>query len=94
MEYIGQTGWSFRTRFHEYCRDFKYNNNNKSKFGIHLLENHHSIGCIDDILEIFYITGKARAMDTMEIFYIYKETKSGNQINDKNTVKQNFFLVQ
>jgi len=28
-------------------------------------------------------------MDTIEKFYIYKETKNGNQINDKNTIKQN-----
>jgi len=28
-------------------------------------------------------------MDTIEKYYIYKETKNGNQIKDKNTVKQN-----
>ena len=28
-------------------------------------------------------------MDTIEKYYIYKETKNGNQINDKNTVKPN-----
>jgi len=28
-------------------------------------------------------------MDTIEKYYIYKETKNGNQINDKNTIKQN-----
>jgi hypothetical protein len=28
-------------------------------------------------------------MDTLERFYIYKETKSNNQINDKLTVKAN-----
>ena len=28
-------------------------------------------------------------MDTLEKFHIYKETKLENQINDKNTVKQN-----
>jgi len=31
-------------------------------------------------------------MGTVEKFYIDKETKSGNQINDKNTVKQNRFF--
>jgi len=28
-------------------------------------------------------------LGAIEKFYIYKETKNGNQINDKNTVKQN-----
>jgi len=56
---------------------------------MHLLENHDSIGQIDDIMEILYITNKDRLMDTIEKYHIYKETKNGNQINDKNTIKQN-----
>jgi len=88
MKYVGQTGRSFRIRFQEHYRDFKYNNN-KSKFAMQLLENHHSIGHIDIIMEILYITKEGRTMDTIEKYYIYKETKNGNQINDKNTIKQN-----
>jgi ferritin-like metal-binding protein YciE len=78
-------GPSTYIQLQKHYHDFKYNNK-KSKFAIHLLENHHSIGLIDNIMEILYITRKGC---TMEKFYIYKETKSGNQINDKNTVKQN-----
>ena len=64
---------------------------------MHLLENRHSIGHTDDIImEILYITNKGRLMDTIEKYYSYKETKNGNQINDKNTTKQNKtkFMVQ
>ena len=32
---------------------------------------------------------KGRYMDTIEKYYIYKETQKNNQINDKNTVKPN-----
>jgi len=88
MKYVGLTGRSFHIRFQEHYRDFKYNNN-KSKFVTHLLENHNSIGHIDNIMEVLYITKKGRTMDTIEKYYIYKETKNGNQINDKNTIKQN-----
>jgi len=88
MKYVGQTGRSFRIRFQEHYHDFKYNNN-KSKFAMHLLENHHSIGHIDNIMEVLYITKKGRTMDTIKNYYIYKETKNGNQINDKNIIKQN-----
>ena len=88
IKYVRQTGRSFRIRFQKHYRDFK-NNNNKSKFAMHLLENHHPIGHIDNIMEILHITKKGRTMDTIEKYYIYKETKNGNQINDKNTVKQN-----
>jgi hypothetical protein len=31
-------------------------------------------------------------MDTIEKFYIDKETKNSNQINDKNTVKPNIIF--
>jgi len=90
MKYVGQTGQSFRIRFQEHYHDFKFNNN-KSKFAMHLLENHHSIGNIDDIMEVLYKTKKGRTMDTIEKNYIHKETKNGNQINDKNTLNQNNF---
>jgi len=62
---------------------------------MHLSENHHSIGNTDDIMEVLYITKKGRTMDTIEKYYIYNETKNGNQINYKNTVKQNriFYVV-
>jgi len=58
---------------------------------MHLLQNHHFIGHIDDIMEILYITNKGRLMDPIEKYFIYKETKNGNQINDKNTVKNNIY---
>jgi len=54
-----------------------------------LLETHHSIGHRDNIIEVLYITKKVRTMDTIEKYYNHKETKNVNQINDKNTIKQN-----
>jgi len=84
MKYVGQTGRSFRIRFQEHYHDFKYNNN-KSIFATHLLEEHHSIGHINSIMEVLYVTKKGRTMDTIEKFHIYKEAKNGKQINDKNT---------
>jgi len=91
MKYIGQTGRSFRIRFAEHFRDYKYNSN-KSKFAQHLLDNKHSIGPIDDIMEILYRTNKGKLMDTMEKYHIYKETQLNNQINDKNTIKPNIIF--
>jgi hypothetical protein len=88
MKYVGQTGRPFHARFQEHFRDFKYNNS-KSKFATHLIENNHSIGPINDIMEILYTTTKGRLMDTIEKFHIYDETRKNNQINDKNTVRPN-----
>jgi len=91
MKYIGQTGRSFRVRFSEHYRDYKYPNN-ESKFTQHLLENSHSIGPIDNIMEVLYATNKGKLIDTVEIFHIYKETCKNNQINDKNTAKPNIIF--
>jgi len=87
-KYVGQTGGSFRVRFSEHFRDYKYNNN-KSKFAQHLLDNKHPIGPIEDIMKVIYKTNKGKLMDTMERYYIYKETYVNNQINEKNTAKPN-----
>jgi len=38
------------------------------------------------------ITSKGRMMDTVEKYYIYRETKLNNQINNKLTVKPNIIF--
>lgn len=87
-KYIGQTGRPFKTRFQEHFRDFKYKNN-KSSFAQHLLENNHSIGPMETIMDTIHVTNKGRMMDTLEKFYIFRETRHDNQINDRLTVKPN-----
>ena len=87
-KYPGQTGRSFRTRFLEQFRDFRYRNY-KSSFAQHLLENRHSIGSMEDTMETVHVTKKSHLMNTLEKFYIFRETKLNNQINDKSTVKPN-----
>jgi hypothetical protein len=76
-----------KIRFQEQLKDTKYGN--KSKFAQHLLENQHAFGSMEDIMDIVHITNKDKMMDTLERFYIFKEIKSNNQINDKVTVKPN-----
>ena len=88
MTYTGQTRRSFKTRFKENVRDFKYNNK-KSKFAQHLLDEGHAIGKMDDIMKVIHITGKGRMLNTLESFHIYKEKMAGTQINDKLTTKDN-----
>ena len=38
-------------------------------------------------MDIMNITNKGKMLNTMEKFYIYKETKIDKQLNDKCTVK-------
>ena len=43
---------------------------------------------MEEIMDIVHVTNKGK-METLERYYIYRETKSNNQINDKLTVKPN-----
>jgi len=87
-KYTGQTGRPFKVRFQEHLRDYKHGNN-KSKFAQHLLENKHGIGPMKNIMHITHVTKKGKMLDTLEKFYIYRETEANNQINDKLTVQNN-----
>jgi hypothetical protein len=69
MKYIAQKGRSFKTRFQEHLRDFKYNNQ-KSKFAQHLLDKQHSMDRMENTMDIIHITSKAKMMDTIEKYYI------------------------
>ena len=40
-------------------------------------------------MDTVYITSKGHMMDTLEKFYIFRETRHNNQINDRLTVKPN-----
>jgi hypothetical protein len=91
MKYVGQTDRSFQIRYNEHLRDYKYNTN-KSKFAQNLTERKHSFGPIEDVMSVLYKTEKGKMMNTMENYYIYKETINNNQINDKNTVKPNIIF--
>jgi len=86
-KYTGQTGKSFRTRFKEHLQDFRHANG-KSSFAQHLLDNGHDAGPIED-MSTLHITSKDRLMDTIEKYYIFRETKLDNHINDKLAVRPN-----
>jgi hypothetical protein len=45
-----------------------------------------------NIMETLHTVGKGQMMDTLERFYIFRETKLNNQINDRLTVKPNIIF--
>jgi hypothetical protein len=63
--------------------------NSKSKFAQHVLEEGHSFGPMDKIMDPIYITKKGGLLNALEKYYIYKETQKDNQINDKHTIIYN-----
>jgi hypothetical protein len=91
MKYTGQTGTPFGICFEEHFREFKYCNR-KSRFATHLLEKKHYISPVGNIMETLHTTGKGRMVDTLERFYIFRESKINNQINDRLTIKPNIIF--
>ena len=47
---------------------------------------------IEDIMSTIHITNKGRLIDTLERFYIFRETKLGNQINEKLALRPNIIF--
>jgi len=75
-------------RFCKHYNDYKYANN-RSKFAQHVIDEGNAFCPMNDIMDIIRIANKGKMLDTLEKFYIYKETQSGNHINDKLTVQKN-----
>ena len=63
--------------------------NHRSKFAQHVLDEGHALGPMIDIMDVVHIVEKGRMLDTLEKYYIYRETQSGSQINDKLMVQKN-----
>jgi hypothetical protein len=89
--YIGQIARSFQKRFQEHLRDYKYNLGN-SKFSQHLIQNSHSFGPINELMDVLHLANKGAMMNTLEKYHIYKLTKLGVQINDKSTAMHNILF--
>jgi hypothetical protein len=59
----------------------------KSKFAQHVIENGHAFGPIEGIMDTVHFANKGRLMNAIEGFYIFRETKLNNELNDKLTAK-------
>jgi len=77
--------------FREHYDDYKYANN-RSKFAQHVPDEGHAFGPMVDIMDIIHIEKTGRMLDTVEKYYIYRETQNGSQINDKLTVQKIRYL--
>jgi hypothetical protein len=53
------------------------------------LDNRYPLQLIHECMEILHTTVKGPMLNTLEKFYMYRETIIDNQLNDKNTVAPN-----
>jgi hypothetical protein len=88
LQYVGQTGRPFRTRYQEHKRDFD-TKSTKSLFAKHLLDTNHQLHPMENSMTILCYQQKGRKLNTLEQFHIYKVTKEGKQLNEQHTEKYN-----
>jgi hypothetical protein len=81
LKYIGQTGWTFRTRYNEHIREIK-TNGQRSKFAQHILDTTHNHDTIEQTMEILHIERKGKMLNALEIYHIYRLTKQRLQMNE------------
>jgi hypothetical protein len=58
----------------------------KSYFAKNLLELDHTIGPIEETIDIIHTTGKVRILNLIAKYYIYKAIAHNNQLNERLTV--------
>jgi hypothetical protein len=90
-QYIGQTRCSFRTWFNEHQQDYKHNGG-KSLYAKYLLEYNHPFQPIENSMHILHTANKGRLLNTIENFYIHRETMANNQLSEKMTTKPNIIF--
>ena len=55
------------------------------------MDHGHSIGLIEDLMEILQVVKKGDLMNVLEKFHVYNTTRPGNQTNSKRTVQNDNF---
>ena len=86
--YIVQTGRSFSKLYDEHRRAF-HNNSHTSNFAKHLLDNTHSFGPINNIMQVLHHQKKGAQLNTIKSFYIHVEHATGSHLNDDHTIFPN-----
>jgi hypothetical protein len=93
--YVGQTGHNLKTRSKEHHRYIR-TNNPKAAYAMHILNNNHQYGPIEETLQLITPCNKGTRMNCLENFYIQLHQKLGSLIEEQNTYEYNtlFALIQ
>jgi hypothetical protein len=83
LQYVGQTGRYFLTRYKKHIRAIKYNKDS-SEYAQHILNTGHSYGKIEDIMEIIKVENKGKHLDTLEKYHIFCSYKQNIHLNNNN----------
>jgi hypothetical protein len=86
--YVEQTGRQFSTRYKEHMTAWR-NHSTTSSFARLLIEEAHSFGPMNKIMEIVHCHKKGAHLNTVEKFHIHTESTKNNHLNDPQTILPN-----
>jgi hypothetical protein len=85
---VGQTGRNFRIRYEEQIYDIR-SNKDKSRYALHILQQNHEYGPIDQTAKELKIVSKSKYLNVMEKLYIYETTKCKEILNEQHIDESN-----
>jgi hypothetical protein len=91
LNYTGQTGRTFQTRYKEHIEAIRYNNSN-SGYSNHILNTGHTYGNITDTMKIVKIEKKEKHLNTSVKYHISKMSKNRLHMKDTYTDVHNLPL--
>jgi hypothetical protein len=89
--YVGQTGRNFRIRYEEHINNIR-SNRDQSRYALHILQQNHEYGTIDQTMKVLKLANKSKYLNTMEKLYIYKTTKCKEILNEQHVCDSNVLL--
>jgi hypothetical protein len=81
MEYVGQTGRTFNTRYKEHICDIR-SNNSSIRYSSHILNTGHTCCTVEDTMKIIKIGRKRQYLNTLEKYCFYKVSRENLHMND------------
>jgi hypothetical protein len=90
LQYVGQRGCSFKTRFNEHIYAIRYNKDT-STYAQHTLNKRHAYRNIKDTMEVTQIARKCRRMNNMEKQYFLYITS--RKVAGSNPDEVEFFIL-
>jgi hypothetical protein len=83
MEYIGQTGRRFSTRYKEHIHDIRQNSSSTG-YSEHILNTGHTYGTMENTMDIIETNKKGQYLNTLENYHIYRATRKNTHMNNIN----------
>jgi len=87
-KYIGQTSRELKQRYQEHTRYIR-NNNPQSAFALHILDNKHEYGTIEETMELVKPIKNKRQLIPFEQFYIQKDHQENKLITEQQPGEHN-----